>query len=190
MVPEPFMQRERSAEADAMFIDRWSPRAFLSDPIDPRLIEMLLEAARWAPSCMNEQPWRFVYTKTAQDHELFVSALQEKNQVWAKNAPVVMFIFAKKTFEQSGAPNKWALFDCGAAWLSIALQARKLGLYSHAMAGFIPEKVFEVTNVPADHFDVAAAVVIGKRTDKSTLPDQLQQRESPSMRKPLRDLIM
>ncbi|NLD93648.1 MAG: nitroreductase family protein [Fibrobacter sp.] len=185
-----FLVRERCAEADAMFIDRWSPRALNNEPISSEQMEIILEAARWAPSAYNEQPWRFVYSVTEQDRNLFVNTLVEMNQKWASNASVLLFIFAKKTFSHNNAPNRWALFDCGSAWVSIALQARKLGLYSHAMAGFVPEKVYEATGVSPEDYDIAIAVALGKRGDASELPADLLEREKPNGRKMIKELML
>jgi nitroreductase len=185
-----FLGRERCAEADSMFIDRWSARALKNEPISSEQMEIILEAARWAPSAYNEQPWRFVYSVTEQDRNSFVSTLAEMNQKWASNASVLLFIFAKKTFSHNNTPNRWALFDCGSAWMSIALQARKLGLYSHAMAGFVPEKVYDVTGVSPEQYDIAVAVALGKRGDVSQLPADLLEREKPNGRKMIKELIL
>ncbi|MDD5708685.1 MAG: nitroreductase family protein, partial [Kiritimatiellae bacterium] len=119
-----------------MFVDRWSPRAYLPEPIPEHQIRMLFEAARWAPSCFNEQPWLFVYATSEADRSRFAAALVEKNRAWAGIAPLLIFVLARRNFRQSGKQNRHAAFDSGAAWMSLALQARKLGLYAHGMAGF------------------------------------------------------
>jgi nitroreductase len=190
MAGHDYTPRKRDDEVDSMFIDRWSPRAFSSEPIDKQQVEMLIEAARWAPSAYNEQPWRFVYAITDSDRNRFFSALVEKNQIWAAAAPVIMYIFSKKLFTHDGSINKWAQFDTGAAWMSIALQARKLGLYTHAMAGFDPVKVYEITSVSKDLYDIVAGVVIGKRMDASGLPEQLRAYENPTPRKSVKELLL
>lgn len=190
MAGHDYTPRKRDEEVDSMFIDRWSPRAFSSEPIDKQHVEMLIEAARWAPSAYNEQPWRFAYAITDSDRNRFVSALVEQNQVWAAAAPVLMFIFAKKLFTHDGSVNKWAQFDTGAAWMSMALQARKLGFYTHAMAGFDPLKVYQITNVSSEQYEMVAAVAIGKRADASGLPDPLKAYENPTPRKPVKELLL
>jgi nitroreductase len=190
MAGHDYTPRKRDDEVDAMFIDRWSPRAFSSEPIDKQHVEMLIEAARWAPSAYNEQPWRFVYAITDNDRKRFVSALVEQNQSWAAAAPVLMFIFAKKLFARDGSVNKWAQFDTGAAWMSLALQARKLGFYTHAMAGFDPSKVYQITNVSSEQYEIIAAVAVGKRADAADLPEPLKPYENPTPRKPVKELLL
>lgn len=173
---------------DTMFIDRWSPRSFSPEPVDHEELMALFEAARWAPSAMNEQPWRFIYATKETDRQKFVSALVGFNQVWACAAPVVLFLLATKTFAADKSPNKWAAFDCGAAWVSLAFQAGKLGLHAHAMGGFDSAKAYEVTGVSPDEYDIVAAIVVGKRADPSLLPNALQSREMPNMRKSVQEI--
>jgi nitroreductase len=182
-------QRVPEAEVDSMFVDRWSPRAFLPDPIPEHQVKSLFEAARWAPSCFNEQPWLFMYATTAEDRNRFASALVEKNRVWASKAPMLLFVLAKRNFAQSGKPNRYAPFDAGAAWMSFALQARKLGLYAHGMAGFDINKAYEVLGVSKEEYDVMAAVAVGKKGDPQQLPLQAREMEAPNGRKPLSEVF-
>lgn len=170
---------------DPIFLERWSPRAFKKDPIPKEDLEAIFEAARWAPSCYNEQPWLFVYTQTEEGLKKFQRTLVEFNQIWASNAPVLIIAFAKKTFDRNGKENSWAPFDTGAAWMSLALQAHKLGYTTHAMGGFDPQKAFEVANVDPKKYDVMAVIALGHHGDKSYLPEDMQKGESPSDRKPL-----
>ena len=180
--------REPEASVDPMFLDRWSPRSFLNDQIPENVLISLFEAARWAPSCINEQPWLFIYATSQEDREKFISALVEQNRTWASKAPVLAFVISRKYFSKSGKPNRHANFDTGAAWMSLALQARKSGLYAHAMAGFKREKAFELLDIPEDKYDIIAAVAIGKKGDISSLPDNLAEREYPNTRKPLSEV--
>ena len=182
MTPNP---RKPEAPIDPMFPDRWSPRSFLTDSIPENELCSLFEAARWAPSCYNEQPWLFIYATSRDDREKFISALVEQNRVWAGSAPVLAFIISRKHFSQSGRLNRHANFDTGAAWLSLALQARKTGLYTHAMAGFNREKAYEILDISEDTYDIIAAVAIGKKGDISALPGHLAEQEWPNTRKPL-----
>jgi nitroreductase len=177
--------RTPEVEVDSMFFDRWSPRAFLTNSLTQEQIKSLFEAARWAPSCYNEQPWLFLYAVTPEDRERFVSTLVEKNQVWASRAPFLIFVLARVNFARTGKPNRHAVFDAGSAWMSLALQARKLGLYAHAMAGFDQNKAYEVLKVPKEEYHVMAAVAVGHRADRSQLPADLAERDFPSSRKPL-----
>ena len=132
--------RTPDADVDAMFADRWSPRAFLPDPVPKEQLERLFCAAGWAPSCYNEQPWLFLYAVTPEDRARFVEALVPLNQRWASKAPVLAFLAVRRRFARNGNENRAAVFDGGAAWMALALQARKMGLHTHAMLGFVPEK--------------------------------------------------
>ena len=180
--------RAPETEVDSMFIDRWSPRAFLPDPIPEYQIKTLFEAARWAPSSFNEQPWLFLYATEPEKRKVLVSLLLEKNQRWAESVPLLMFVIARRKFAKGGTENRHAKFDAGAAWMSLALQARKLGLYAHAMAGFHLEKSYEVLGVPKDSYEVIAAIAVGRLGDSSGLPDDLLQMEMPKGRKPLAEV--
>ena len=177
--------RRAEAEVDPRFLDRWSPRAFLSDPVPEESIRSLFEAARWAPSAMNEQPWLFLYAVSEEERARFLEPLVEGNRVWAKRAPLLLYVLARRTFETSGKPNRTALFDTGAAWISLALEARRLGLYAHGMAGFDQEKAHRILGAPEEAYEVIAAVAIGRKGARSDLPEELAAREEPSGRKPL-----
>jgi nitroreductase len=180
--------RAPEVEVDSMFVDRWSPRAFLRDAIPEHQIKTLFEAARWAPSCFNEQPWLFMYATTPEDRKLFASALVEKNRTWAGVAPMLVFVLARRNFKHNDKPNRNAAFDAGAAWMSLALQARKLGLYAHGMAGFDIAKAYEVLGVSKDEYDVLAAVAVGRKGDASQLSPEAQKMEMPNGRKPLAEV--
>jgi nitroreductase len=181
--------RQADHEIDPVFLNRWSPRAFSEEPVEEEVLLSVFEAARWAPSSNNEQPWRFVIARTPRDRERFLEFLAPANQVWAKHAPVLLVILAKRTFSHNGAPNKVHQFDAGCAWGYIALQALQNGLITHGMAGFDNDKAREILGVPED-FDVMAVVAIGKRGEKSELPEKLQEREVPSKRRPLAETMM
>jgi nitroreductase len=176
--------RKPEAGVDGMFPDRWSPRAFLADPVPDDQLKSLFEAARWAPSCFNEQPWLFIYAVSPEAREHFAAALSEKNRLWAPRAPVLMFALARRRFQASGAVNQSAAFDVGAAWMSLALQARKLGLYAHAMAGFDRNKAHEILGVPEEEYLILAAIAVGRRGIASQLHEDLQKIEKPNSRKP------
>ena len=177
--------RTPECEVDSMFTDRWSPRAFLPDPLPEHQINTLFEAARWAPSCFNEQPWLFVYATEPEQRSKLVSALVPKNQRWAGKCPLLMFALARKNFLQGGRENRHAPFDTGAAWMALALQARRLGLYAHGMAGFNQEKAYEVLGVSKDEYHVMAAIAVGRKDEAAEdLPEDLRAMESPNTRKP------
>ena len=181
-------KRSYEYEIDDMFIQRWSPRAFSSKPVEQEKIKTLFEASRWAPSCYNDQPWLFLYATKEEDLKKFRSILVEQNQRWANHAPVLAFVFARKNFTFNGKPNRWSEFDAGSAWMSLAFQANKLGLYTHGMAGFNEELAYELLNVSPDEYKAMAAIAVGYMGDKSELPEDLQEREVLSDRKPLSEV--
>lgn len=176
--------RVPAADVDSQFLDRWSPRAFVDVPLSERQLVALFEAARWAPSCYNEQPWLFLYAVTPEDRARFAEALLPANQGWALRAPLLLFVLCRRHFSHNGQENRHAPFDAGAAWMALALQARKLGLYAHAMAGFSRQKAFEILGAPAEQYDIMAAVAVGYRAGAEILPDDVAAREQPNGRKP------
>lgn len=151
--------------------DRWSPLAFSNKPITPETISSLLEAARWTASCYNEQPWHFIIAtqeNTAEFNKL-LSCIVEANQVWAKNAPVLMISVAKLNFEKNGNPNRHAFYDLGAAVCNLTTQATSLGLFVHQMGGFDVDKTRTVYNIPPG-YEPVTAIAIGYPGDPQTLP--------------------
>jgi len=180
--------RSPDVDIDSMFIDRWSPRAFDPTPLSENQIASLFEAARWSPSCYNEQPWLFLYAASDEDRQRFLPALVAGNQSWARNAPLLIYLLCKKHFAATGKENRHAPFDAGAAWMSLALQARKLGLHAHAMAGFSREKAYEILEVPAEEYDIMAAIVVGRRASPDILPEPVAAKEAPNGRKPGADV--
>ncbi len=177
--------RVSEADVDEIFLKRWSPRAFDAESIPDDALNSLFEAARWAPSCFNEQPWLFVYGSSEEERDVFLSILAEKNQLWAKKAPILAVLFAKRAFAMNSKPNRWAAFDCGAAWMSLTVQARLLGLYTHGMAGFSQEKAYNLLGVPEDEFEAMCAIAIGKYGDPAELDEDFRAMEAPNERKPL-----
>ncbi len=170
---------------------RWSPRAFSPRPVEPEKLQGLLEAARWAPSCFNEQPWRFIVCTKDQpaDHARLVGCLSEGNLPWAPQAPVLMLSVAKLQFTHNGRPNRHALHDVGMAVENLVIQAVALGLHVHQMAGFDAAKARTVFGIPEDHEPVAA-IALGYQGDEQALPAQLRERElAPRTRKPLGETV-
>lgn len=170
---------------------RWSPRAFSGEPVSDAALRSVLEASRWAPSCFNEQPWRFIVARR-EDHAEFdrlLSCLSESNQRWAKNAAVLMISVAAKTFARNGKPNRHALHDVGLAAAQLTLQATALGLAVHQMAGFSTERARELFAIP-ELFEPVAAIALGYSGSPDALPDDLRERElAGRSRKPQRDFV-
>jgi len=159
---------------------RWSPRAFDPDqPVSHDDLLSLLEAARWAPSCFNDQPWRFVVCDKATDEtgwQHAFSILAEKNRRWAKNAPVLMLAVAMENFNHNGQANRWAMYDTGAASVSMCLQATALGMCVHQMGGFDAEKAREVFNLPGDCKPMAM-MAVGYQAEVNMLDDDFKEAE-------------
>ena len=172
-----------------IFKNRWSPRAFDPSPLPEHILMTLFEAARWSMSCFNEQPWLIMYATDKQELELYRSIMSEANKSWTINAPVLGYFFAKKRFALNDKPNLWAKYDCGAAWMAMTLQARMLGLYTHGMAGFDREKIYDLLSVPEADYEVVAAFALGPYGDINKLPEDKRKTERPNDRKPLEDII-
>lgn len=157
---------------------RWSPRAFSRAPIADATLRSLFEAARWAASCFNEQPWRFIVARREDDAAFarLASCLTESNQRWAESAAVLMLSLASRTFARNGEPNRHALHDVGLAAAQLTLQATALGLAVHQMAGFSSQRARELLAVP-EAFEPVAMIAVGYPGDPDQLPEDLRQRE-------------
>jgi nitroreductase len=181
--------RQAAYPVNPMFTNRWSPRALTGEAITREQLFTVLEAARWAPSAYNVQPWRFIYAlrDTAQWDPIF-NGLREGNRTWVKDGSALVVLASAKNAQFPGAaaagPNAWHSFDTGAAWISMAFQAMQMGLTAHALAGFEPDQIRAATALPED-YAIDAVIVIGKQGDKSKLPEVFQQREAPNDRRPL-----
>jgi len=181
--------RRPEAPIDPRFLDRWSPRSFLPTEVPDETLRSLFEAARWAPSCFNEQPWRFVFARETEDRARFLSLLAEANRAWAGKAPVLAFVAAHRSFTRNGKPNRHHAFDAGAAWLSLALEARRHDLYAHAMAGFDEARSYEVLGLDREDWVVLAAIAIGHRGPVEALPEAKRAAERPNDRLPLATVV-
>jgi nitroreductase len=170
---------------------RRSLRAFSPKPVEPETLEILLEAARRAPSSMNEQPWAFIVTTHGNraDFERLLSCLVDFNQSWARHAPVLLLSVARLNFAADGKPNRHALHDVGQAMANLTLQATELGLIAHQMAGFSVEKARETFSIPPDCEPVAVAA-IGYPGDPASLSEKLRERElAPQKRHALESFV-
>ena len=174
---------------DKIFLDRWSPRAMSGEAIPQEAIMSLFEAARWAPSSYNNQPWRILYaTRNGAHWQLFFDLLVPGNQVWAKNAGALLLFISKKTFTFNGKPCITHSFDTGAAWENLALQGWLAGYVVHGMQGFDYERARTVLSIP-DDYHVEAMIAVGLPASPEVLPEQLQAKEGPSDRRKLEDTI-
>ncbi|MDD5041944.1 MAG: nitroreductase family protein [Candidatus Peribacteraceae bacterium] len=174
----------------AALTDRWSPLAFSGRPVEEEKIATLFEAARWAPSSYNEQPWRYVYaTKSDAEARARLESLLLPGNAWAGNAFVLVVSFAKKTFTYNGKENRHALHDTGAASAYLAAQCPSLGLVAHQMAGFNVEEANALLGVSAD-FVAGSMIAVGYPGDPKQLDPNLQEREKAArVRKPQKEFV-
>lgn len=177
---------------DPLFHERWSPRAFTGEEISVDTLMGLFEAARWAPSAMNLQPWRFVYARRGTPaFAQFLEALAPANRLWAANASALVAIASHELMALPGkdpVPSASHSFDAGAAWAQLALQAHLWDWSTHAMGGFDQERARKALAVP-DAYQIEVFIAIGRQGDASALPDWAKARETPSGRKPLAELV-
>ena len=183
-------RRKIRYKINSIFVNRWSPRSMTGESITDDTLMSLFEAARWAPSSFNNQPWRFLYAKRdTSNWNTFYDLLLEGNKVWAKNAAVLVVIISRKNFEYNEKPSITHQFDTGAAWENLALEASTRGIVAHGMQGFDYEKTRNNLKVP-DDFDVMAMIAIGIRGPPENLPSNLQEKEFPNDRKELDEIMM
>lgn len=186
---------EKTAETQFPIHDllarRWSPLAFSERLVEPWKLQSLFEAARWAPSSFNEQPWSFIVATRDYPEEFnrIVSCLADGNVPWASRAPVLMLSVAKTVFKRNGRPNRHSFHDVGLSISNLIVQSTTLGLFVHQMAGFDPDKARQQFEIPAEH-EAVAAIALGYPGPAEVLSAQLQERErAPRTRKPLTDMI-
>ena len=182
---------DRAVECDRverLFIERWSARAMSGQSLENSQLMSLFEAARWAPSSYNEQPWRFLYAhRNTPEWNVFFDLLVPFNQTWCANGAVLVVIVSDSRSSQGGT-NGCASFDAGAAWQNLALQGSLLGLVVHGMGGFDHQKARELLNIP-DYCNIEAMCAIGLPGDVNQLPEYMQKMEKPSGRKPLKEMV-
>jgi len=182
--------RKPDFDIDQIFLNRWSPRSMSGDEISRDVLFSLFEAARWAPSSNNNQPWRFLYARRNTDYwPIFFDLLTEQNKIWAKNAAVLIVVISKKTFDYNEKPARTHSYDAGAAWENLALQGSLKALVIHGLQGFDYDGAQRTLNIP-DVFQVEAMIAIGKPGKKEDLPEGLKEREMPSPRKKLSEIVM
>lgn len=171
---------------------RWSPRAFSGYSLSKKEVLSLFEAARWAPSSMNEQPWKYYYAsrEDGDNFNKFIECLKPGNQVWAKNAPLIILSTAKKHFDYKDKLNRHAMHDTGAANALICLQANFLGYQAHQMGGFEVEKTYEKFGIDSNRYELVSFIAVGKVGDPSLLPEDLRRSETkPRLRKDISEIV-
>lgn len=181
------MQKEASVTypVHELIRKRWSPVSFSNQAVEEEKVGAILEAAQWAPSSYNEQPWSFILAQSNEEREEFLSFLVPPNVDWAKRAPLLILSVTQLTFEKNGKANRHAYHDVGLATENMVLQAVSMGLIVHQMAGFSVEKARELYKIPETH-DPVTAIAIGYMGDVDQMPENLQQRDkSERQRKPI-----
>ena len=170
------------------FLKRYSPRAMSGEKMSKEELMTLFEAARWAPSANNIQPWRFIYAiNGTPEFDTFLSILMEGNRIWCAKAGALVVTISKKTNDKGESYGTHS-FDTGSAWENLALQASEMNFVAHGMAGFDYKMAKETLNVP-DDYDVEMMIAIGKHGKVEDLPEYLRVRETPSDRKPLEEIV-
>lgn len=185
------VKKFRTTEHDISpsILKRWQPRSMIGEAIDKNELMSLFEAAKWAPSSYNEQPWRFLYaTRDSKSWPLFFELMGEFNQSWTEKAAVLVLVLSRNNFAYNDLPNVNHSFDAGSAWENLALEANAKGLVAHAMAGFDGDKARVDLKIP-DSYSVEAMIAIGKPGKKEDLPANMQENEKPSDRKKLVEIV-
>lgn len=182
---------ERHFDYDIMpeIKERWSARALDPGKIERKEIFAILEAARYAPSCFNEQPWRFIIADEEDTLKKMRGILTESNQRWANRAPVLILILSHKIFGHNGKENYWHIFDTGTAWGYMSLEAWRRGFVAHAMGGFSRDKAREIFCV-SEEYDIMTVVAVGRYGSIEDLEPDLREREHPSLRKEISELLL
>ena len=179
------LTRNAGYPVNPLFLDRWSPRAMSGEEISEAELMTLFEAARWAPSSNNNQPWRILYARRESEHwPLFLGLLVDANRIWAQQAAALLLFISKTTFEHNSKPSITHSFDTGAAWENLALQGWLSGYVVHGMQGFSYTRAKTELQIP-DDFQIEAMAAIGKPGSIEALPEELQKRESPNDRRGL-----
>lgn len=186
----PIVEKYRKAENEVhpLFLNRWSPRSYSEQEVNDIELYTILEAAAWAPSASNEQPWRFFIARTAEEHALFNQFINSRNQLWSQKAPVLILLASEK-IKSNNDPNHFHAFDTGAAWANLALQASILGLSTRAIGGFDKEKAKEVLEIP-DHIELHIVIALGYQGEKESLHEDFRPLEIPNSRRSLKESIL
>jgi nitroreductase len=182
--------RNANYDISPTLVNRWSPRSMTGEALSDEELFPLFEAARWAPSSFNSQLWRFIIARRQHSEEFkrFLGLLVRGNQVWAKDAAVLLAVASRTRFELNEKPAITHAFDAGAAWENFAIEAARRGLVAHGMQGFDYDRAKLELAIP-DEFEVHAMVAIGRRGSGENLPEKLRDKEHPNTRRPLREIV-
>lgn len=182
--------RDSAYPIQPLILHRWSPRSMTGEGLKDQELMPLFEAARWAPSSYNNQPWIFIYAhRDTPEWKTLFGLLEPFNQSWTVNAAALVVIISKKTFYKNGKPARTHSFDTGAAWMAMALEGFSRGYVVHGMQGFDYDRALTDLQIPED-YTVEAMVAIGKRAPKEKLSPELQKKEAPSSRRSLEQILM
>lgn len=167
---------------------RWSPRAFSTEKINEEDMFGVLEAARLAPSCYNEQPWRYIVAYKEEDLKVMRDLIDKNNRVWADNAPVLIMFLSKRRFKFNSRENYWHMFDVGASWGYLTIEASRRNLVTRGIGGFNMTRARRVLKIPYN-YDIVSMVAMGRQGDKAILPEELREKECPADRFSLNDIL-
>lgn len=185
------MSRVAHHPIDPIFTGRWSPRSFTAEPVPDTVLKSAFEAARWAPSASNAQPWRFLVARPGDAFwDTYLSLLVPRNRLWATRASALILIVSERRLERRGeiVDNVSHSFDAGAAWANFAHQALLLGWHTHGIGGFDREGARRELNIPED-FAIEAVIALGRRGDLQGLDPEFHAAEAPSDRRPLAETV-
>lgn len=168
--------------------NRWSPRAFSTEKISLDDIYGVLEAARLAPSCYNEQPWRYIVAYEEEDLKVMRELIDKNNKVWADKAPVLIMFLSKRRFKYNSRENYWHMFDVGASWGYLTIEAERRGLITRGIGGFNMSRARKVLRIPYN-YEIVTVAALGKQGDRNSLPEDLREKEVPSERKSLSEIL-
>ncbi len=178
--------------ATEIIFKRYSPVIFSEKEVDHEMLLQLFEAARWAPSAFNEQPWRFIVCpkKDSKQYEKLFDCLADTNKEWAKSAPVLILVMAKKFSSYNGKPNPYHQYDTGMAMMNFIIAAMEQGIYVHQMGGYSQEKAREHFNI-TEEYSLISVAAVGYHGDIASLPEHLQKRAlKPRTRKEIAELLI
>jgi nitroreductase len=190
VTPEVQATRKPNYEIAPLLLDRWSPRSMTGEPLRDQELFPLFEAARWAPSSFNGQLWRFIVARRQNPGEFarFLDILVPANRVWAQHAAALVVVASRTRFEHHDKPSMTHVFDAGAAWENLALEATRRELVAHGMEGFDYARAKTELSIP-DDFEVHAMIAIGRRAPAENLPEKYRAMEHPNSRRPLREIV-